>query len=124
MSGDCTAAILYIEWDPLFEVEKPFELFVDIPPDVEDQRSTNIHFCETSTQISDVRGQEDTLSLDENGFIYRSHITKITDFADPAVIEEQYIPEMEELLKMEVDGADKVFVFNWKVQPRTALLLL
>jgi len=115
MVGKITGTISFVEWNPLFEVEKPFELFVSLPPEVPDQRTTNISFKDVPVQIADVRGEEDKLSLDENGFVYRKHATKVTDFNDPLAIEQVYLPETVELLKREVEGADRVFVFNWKV---------
>jgi len=125
MVGTITGKISFVEWNPLFEVEKLFELFVSLPPEVPDQRTTNISFKDVPVQIVDIRGEEDVLSLDENGFFYRKHATEVIDFNDTLSVEQVYLPETVELLKREVQGADRVFVFNWKVsQPGNSVSLL
>jgi hypothetical protein len=53
----------------------------------------------------------DKLSLDEHGFVFVGHPTKVTDFFDPAQLESIYYPEVEQLIKQE-SGAARVVIFD------------
>ena len=48
------------------------------------------------------------LDLDIQGFVHATHPTTVTDFRDPAQIQEVYIPEMAEFVG-NLTGADEVF---------------
>ena len=112
------ASISFLQWQDLYEVEKPFQIFIDIPEDAEDQRDTNLVFQRVYLTVHDVRGIAAKFSLDSNGFKYRRHIMKTTNFADRKNVEQSYLPEIEELLKTEVEGADRVFFFDWRVSEK------
>ncbi len=51
------------------------------------------------------------LSLDEQGFAFLEHKTKVTDFFDAAQLELVYYPEVEQLLKA-ASGASRVVIFD------------
>ncbi|HYA29954.1 MAG TPA: CmcJ/NvfI family oxidoreductase [Acidobacteriota bacterium] len=51
------------------------------------------------------------LSLDEQGFVFVEHKTKVTDFFDIAQLEQVYYPEVERLIKQE-SGASRVAIFD------------
>jgi hypothetical protein len=51
------------------------------------------------------------LSLDEQGFVFVKHKTKVADFFDPAQLESVYYPEVEQLIK-NASGAARVVVFD------------
>jgi hypothetical protein len=51
------------------------------------------------------------LSLDEQGFIFVEHKTKVADFFDPAQLESVYYPEIEQLIKS-TSGASRVVIFD------------
>ncbi len=53
----------------------------------------------------------DWLSLDEQGFIFVEHKTKVTDFFDAAQLGSVYYPEVVELIKG-VSGASRVVIFD------------
>jgi hypothetical protein len=53
----------------------------------------------------------DRLSLDEQGFIFVEHKTKVADFFDPVQLESIYYPEIEQLIKT-VAGASRVVIFD------------
>jgi ribosomal protein L34 len=53
----------------------------------------------------------DQLSLDEHGFVFVEHKTKVTDFFDPAQLKSVYYPEVEQLIKDE-SGASRVVIFD------------
>ena len=105
----------FLQWQNLYEEEKPFQIFINIPEDAEDQRNTNLVFEKVSLHVHDVRGDSQDFSLDTNGFMYREHTTHITNFVDRKAIRERYLPEIEALVKSEVEGADRIFFFDWRV---------
>src|ERR671922_685034 len=53
----------------------------------------------------------DRLSLDEQGFVFVEHKTKVTDFFEPAQLESVYYPEVEQLIKS-ASGASRVVIFD------------
>jgi len=53
----------------------------------------------------------DRLSLDEQGFVFVEHETKVVDFFDALQLESVYYPEVEELIKG-VSGASRVVIFD------------
>lgn len=107
---------MFLQWQKLYEIEKPFQIFINTPEDAQDQRDTNLVFEKQLCTIQDIRGVAYNPSLDENGFTYRRHLTKTTDFTNRRNVDEKYLPEVENLLKSEVDGVDRVFFFDWRVR--------
>lgn len=107
----------FLHWQPLYETEKPFQLFVNIPPEAEDQRTTNLVFEDVALPIQDVRGISNDWNIDEKGFVYRRHETNATleDFGSRKAVEQIYLPEVEDLLRKELEGVDRVFFFDWRV---------
>ena len=64
-------------------------------------------------QVENIRGREDTVSLDTAGFQFYTIPTKYKgDFLDEEEIKREYFPESEELLK-KLTGASKVFNFDY-----------
>lgn len=110
-----TTSLNFLQWQELYEEERPFQIFINIPEDAEDQRNTNLVFEKVGLTVQDVRGHSEDFSLDTNGFMYRQHSSKITSFRDRKFVSENYLPEIEALLKREVEGADQVFCFDWRV---------
>ena len=53
----------------------------------------------------------DRLSLDEQGFVFVEHKTKVADFFDPAQLQSVYYPEVEQLIK-NTSGASRVVIFD------------
>ncbi|KAL8722296.1 MAG: hypothetical protein Q9225_001201 [Loekoesia sp. 1 TL-2023] len=115
-SGDLRVTLSFLDWQHLYESEKPFQIFIDIPEDAEDQRDTNLVFKQVCLSVHDVRRLSEKFSLDANGFMYRRHIAKVTNFASRKDVEQNYLPEMEQLLRREVEGADRIFFFDWRLR--------
>jgi len=65
--------------------------------------------------IHDVRGKEDTVSLDATGFQFVKHVSEEKDFLDEERIKTVYYKEVEELLKKEA-GAKRVFIFDHTIR--------
>lgn len=114
MPSSEVASIQFVKWQDLYEREKPFQLFLDLPPDAPDQRKTNLVFERKDVEVKDIRGQEKDFRLDENGFVYRT-MDGFEDLIDKSEILERYLPAVEELLRKVVEGADRIFIFDWRV---------
>ncbi|KAF7504096.1 hypothetical protein GJ744_002861 [Endocarpon pusillum] len=110
------ASMKFLQWQSLYEVEKPFQIFINIPDHVEDKRTTNLVFEDNQLKVKDVRASATNFSLDQHGFIYRNHETALRDFTNRKHVEESYLPEVESLLRQEADGVDEVFFFDWRLR--------
>ena len=65
--------------------------------------------------INDIRGKEDTVSLDKTGFQFIKHVSEEKDFLDEELIKTRYYKEVEELLK-NVTGAKRVLIFDHTIR--------
>ncbi|KAM3071209.1 hypothetical protein ACMFMG_008800 [Clarireedia jacksonii] len=112
--------VQFLQWTDLYLTEKPFQLFLDIDPDAADQRKTNLVFEEKDIKVTNLRGQEDLFSLDQNGFIVRKFPEAAACFEntipDESLVEKKYFPAVENLLRKEVGGIDRFFLLDWRVR--------
>lgn len=92
--------------------EAPYA-YVQDPP--EGKLRSNIGSDPHPITINDVRGKEDTVSLDKTGFQYVKHVSEEKDFLDEENITTTYYKEVEELLKS-VTGGKRVFIFDHTVR--------
>ena len=113
----------FLKWIPLYEEEKPFNIFIDIPHDAVDKRANNLVFEQHPIDFQDIRGQETAFSLDDNGFTFVRHTTEFHNFEDRCAVEQTYLPEVEQLIRENVEGADKIHVFDWRVHLDVELTL-
>jgi hypothetical protein len=97
-------SLKFLKWQALYDTEKPFQIFINIPPDATDQRTTNLVYENVDLMAKDVRYIDFQTSLDKNGFNDRDYVDKY------------YLPEVEELLRSEVEDADRIFFFDWRVR--------
>ncbi|PPQ90528.1 hypothetical protein CVT25_015818 [Psilocybe cyanescens] len=67
--------------------------------------------------IENLRGREDTVSLDKTGFQYFQHTSKHTSFANDEEIKAEYYPESVELIK-KLTGATRVEIFDHTIRKR------
>ena len=116
-SQDEQASLNYLDWQELYEIEKPFQLFsVAGDGSLLDRRTTNLVFKEGNAEcIHDVRGSEPQYSLNKQGFAFRIHHTHLQDFSIRDEVEKVYLPEMKDFLRREVEGVDQVYLFDWRV---------
>ena len=110
-----SAYMQYLKWDTLFEKEKPFHIFREIPPNAKDQRVTNITFEHKDVEFHNIRGHEEAFELDTHGFMIRHQQIQASHFVNKQTIETSYLPEVEKLLKQELDRVDHVYFFDWRV---------
>jgi hypothetical protein len=124
MPNTVAGRVKFIQWQELYEYEKPFQIFIDPPKGAKDQRTTNLIYEDRTINVVDIRGEESTYSLDDHGFTYRHHESTFDDFEKRDAVETEYLPEMERVLKSEVDGVDKVYFFDWRVNCTISARLL
>jgi hypothetical protein len=76
------------------------------------ERKKNFRYEEKPAVIENLRGKEDSVSLDKTGFQYYTHISKHTSFANEEEIRREYYPESIELIK-KLTGASRVELFDY-----------
>jgi len=67
--------------------------------------------------IENIRGKEDSYTLDSAGFQYHHHTSKHTSFLNDEEIEKEYYPESIDLIK-NLTGATKVVLFDHTIRRR------
>jgi hypothetical protein len=87
--------------------------FTYSPPDGLPQ--SNIITEAIDTVIHDIRGKEDTFSLDETGFQFVRHVSQEKEFVDEEAIQTRYYNEVVALLKKHT-GAKKILIFNHTIR--------
>jgi hypothetical protein len=108
------SSLQFIKWTDLYKTEKPYQIFIDLPPNA---RRTNVAFENRDVLFRDIRGNEAAFDLDTHGFIMRNvgEVKGLDGELGTAYMEQVYLPAVEELLKREVEGADRVRIFDWRV---------
>ena len=76
------------------------------------EKKKNVGHEEKSVVVENVRGKEDSVSLDTTGFQYYKHTSKYTTFANEEEILREYYPENIELIK-KLTGASRVELFDY-----------
>ncbi|KAI1845652.1 hypothetical protein JX265_005342 [Neoarthrinium moseri] len=116
--GTVKSQVSYLKRLPLYQKEKPFQLFIPIDKEALDQRTTNLDFETKERTFVDVRDTAYSCSLDVDGFQLQSYPTKLDlpSFLDRSIVESQYFSEVEEILKNIEGGYDKLFIFDWRIR--------
>lgn len=114
-TSDLVVTLKFLDWQELYAREKPFQIFIDIPDDAEDQRSSNLVFKNVQVPLIDVRTIPDNFSLDANGFIFRNYKTNVSDISNRETVETAYLPEIENILREEIPDVDRIYIFDWRV---------
>jgi hypothetical protein len=116
MPEDELISLNYAMQLPIYEYEKPYQIVSEFAGE---HKTTNLEFELAAPEvIQDVRGREHMYSLDSCGFQvirYDPPPGAPVDWPDKHAIESQYLPQVKQLLTEHVDGADEVFLFNWRV---------
>lgn len=78
---------------------------------------TNLETEPHRVDVSDIRGNESLFQFETNGFEIISHETRIPidDFANESILGNEYLKEMESLLRARFK-AHKVVFFGWRVR--------
>lgn len=114
------AKVQFLKWIDLYLTEKPFQIFFEIPYEIEDQRQTNLVFKEKDIAIQNIRGREEQSQLDKHGFIIRRFSKGAACLAsgklDENTVQFSYFPAVQELLKTEVEDVDRAFLLDRRVR--------
>jgi hypothetical protein len=108
----------YIEWQDLYNVEKPFQILIDIPKDSPDQRKENLVFKDGEEEIVyNVRTTTEEYSLDKHGFTFVKHVSQLhgPDFFQRELVDSVFLSECESLIKETLTGVDRIYFYNWLV---------
>ncbi|KAI0372006.1 hypothetical protein BV20DRAFT_135666 [Pilatotrama ljubarskyi] len=81
------------------------------------RRQRNWETAAHDVEIENIRGKEDSVSLDTTGFQYFRRAAKHKTFENDEVIEKEYYPESIELVK-ELTGASRAVVFDHTIRRR------
>jgi len=79
--GEMRVTLKFLHWQQLYETEKPFQIFINIPEDAEDKRTSNLVFEDVERTVQDVKTTEKSFSLDDNGFKLCKHSSSLGTFA-------------------------------------------
>lgn len=109
-----TSSLQFIKWTDLYKTEKPYQIFIDLPPST---ARTNVEFDVNEVLFRDIRWNEEAFDLDNNGFMMRNieEVKRLEGRPSTEFIERVYLPVVEQLLRREVEGADRVKIFDWRV---------
>ena len=84
--------------------------YVNADP-VTGERQGNFEREEKTVIVENMRGKENSVSLDTAGFQFYHYFSKHTTFANDEEIRQEYYPESAELIK-KVTGASRVELFD------------
>ena len=93
--------------------EPPYNFTYSPPPDGLPQ--TNVLTEAIDTIVHDVRGKEDTVSLETTGFEFVQHVSEEKLFADEGAIRTKYYKEVEEILKKHT-SAKRILIFDHTIR--------
>ncbi|KAI9710038.1 MAG: hypothetical protein M1828_002226 [Chrysothrix sp. TS-e1954] len=112
-----TVQLRYIQWEDKFRTVKPYELLVTAPEGVPYQ---NFELELAPAEIMhDIRGEESKFTLEQNGFMISKHAMTLDNLEREAVAL-QYFPQVEQLLRAEIEDVDEVFIFDWRLRSSDA----
>ena len=100
-----TASLLYAT-----EPEDGGGAYVHVDP-ITGERKKSYECEDRNVVVENLRGKEDSVTLDTAGFQYFKHTSKHTSFTSDEEIHQEYYPESLELIKS-LTGASRVVVFN------------
>jgi len=93
--------------------QSPYYFTYSPPPDGLPQ--SNITPEAIDTVVHDIRGKEDTVSLDKTGFQFVRHVSQEKEFVDEGAITTRYYDEVVELLKKHT-GAKRILIFDHTIR--------
>ena len=116
MSSVLLTSICCLDRLDLYDREKPYELRFKPPGDFP-RKNLQISRYE-GIQVEDVRGREDSLSIEKNGFCVMTLDETLfpQSFSDKEAVTAQYLPKIAEELKKCL-GARRVQIHDWLVSP-------
>lgn len=110
------ARFLYMKKTQIHEEEPAFQIFHEISKEAPDQRRSNVEWeLGGAETVIDMRGDEQCFSLTKQGFKVVKSPTDVRDFANTQIIKSCYLPEIQNLMKREVEDAERIVFFDWAV---------
>lgn len=124
MPTDIQTKLTYLHWQTSYTQTRPYRIAQFGRNKKNDEQTHNLvfHRGDSAETIKDIRGiNKDTkLTLETNGFVYAKHpppiFTQSQDFLDPEQVRNVFLPECEAILRHEIEGVDRIFIFDWKVR--------
>src|SRR5436305_593967 len=108
------AFVQFLQWNSLYEKERPFQIFMDLLPGSEDRRKTNLVWEEKQIEVKDFRDEASKYHLDTHGFA-TCRLPGFRLLPDRDVITEEYLPAVKDMLRSSLDDVGTVFVYDWRV---------
>ncbi|KAJ5406329.1 hypothetical protein N7465_007613 [Penicillium sp. CMV-2018d] len=121
----------YLQWQTSYTHTRPYRIaqFGRKRKNNDQKKPHNLVFQEgdAAETIRDIRGTTEaegnqSFTLEINGFVYSRYppplFTNPKDFGDPAHIQNILLPECEAILRNEIEGVDRVFIFDWKIRKK------
>lgn len=113
-SKDVTVKLQYLAHDPIYEKVKPLQV---VPGFLDREGKSNVRLQPGEPEtIVDIRHVAKDFTLDDNGFCYVKAPTSFKDWTSQSKIGEVYLPEMEDLLRRELDGVDEIMLFDARIR--------
>lgn len=109
------ASVRFLKDIPLYQTEKPFQIFMDLVPGAQDRRKNNLVWDEKYITVKDFRAHKESFQLDTHGFATRT-LSGFSDISGKKAVEERYLPAVKALLRDHLTGAGTVWVFDWRVR--------
>ncbi len=112
-ASNTTTAALQYSLPPAKGERARYEVITTPDPATGEYYRKNYGSHERTVLIEDLRGKEDSVSLDTTGFQYFKHPSKLTaaSFDDEGIIKAEYYPESVEIIK-KLTGASRVEIFD------------
>ena len=103
-----------------YEKEKPYAFNVDAEDvNVPKDKQTNIEYSTHEVEVTDVRGNEKSLSLDDQSFIFLHHAESVPNTTDISQFPiNEYCNSMSTIVRGML-GADAVYCYDIRVRPLT-----
>ncbi|KAG7287781.1 hypothetical protein NEMBOFW57_007296 [Staphylotrichum longicolle] len=109
------ATLMYAQNRPLFQHEKPYSVLSYLKDGTVTSNLTWEHGEEE--EMHDLRHAREEIGLDSHGFRYCIAPTKFAGWLSRKHVEEEYLPEVKELIIREVADVDEVQIFDWRDWP-------
>ncbi|POS75728.1 methyltransferase CmcJ [Diaporthe helianthi] len=109
------ASIQFLKWNPLYETEKPFQIFGALNEDSADQRKSNLAWHEEQVEVQDCRNNVHEFGLDSHGFAIR-RLPTFTELPDREAVIGEYLPAIKKMLQAELEDVGTVFLFDWRIR--------
>ncbi|CAG8081407.1 unnamed protein product [Penicillium nalgiovense] len=125
---DIETKLKYLQWQSSYSHTRPYRVaqFGRKRKNNEQEKPHNLVFQDgdVAETIRDIRGStaagdNQSFTLETNGFVYGRYpsllFTNPKDFGEPDHIQNVFLPECEAILRNEIEGVERVFIFDWKV---------